>query len=65
MAYHSSQICVAVCREFLEAIQKNVHSQRPAWRIEAAKVDIYCDSALLISDHSVFPSSKGEFSYAQ
>ncbi|XP_042482693.1 inositol-pentakisphosphate 2-kinase-like [Macadamia integrifolia] len=46
---------VLVSRRFLESIENNVHCQRPAWRVDAAKVDTLCDSALLISDHSVFP----------
>ncbi|XP_017699409.2 inositol-pentakisphosphate 2-kinase IPK1 isoform X2 [Phoenix dactylifera] len=41
-------------KEFLESIKKNVHDQRPAWRIDAAEVDALCDSAFLISDHSLF-----------
>ncbi|XP_058092015.1 inositol-pentakisphosphate 2-kinase IPK1 isoform X3 [Magnolia sinica] len=47
-------IRVLVSEEFLESIEKNVISQRPAWRVDAAKVNTLCDSALLISDHSVF-----------
>ncbi|OVA08748.1 Inositol-pentakisphosphate 2-kinase [Macleaya cordata] len=46
---------VLVSREFLEAVEKNILFQRPAWRVDAAKINILCDSALLISDHSVFP----------
>ncbi|KAJ9674772.1 hypothetical protein PVL29_023980 [Vitis rotundifolia] len=55
-------IRVLVPREFLESVEKNVLCQRPAWRIEAAKVNTNCDHALLLSDHSVFPHSivKGE-----
>ncbi|WKA10176.1 hypothetical protein VitviT2T_027761 [Vitis vinifera] len=55
-------IRVLVSREFLESVEKNVLCQRPAWRIEAAKVNTNCDYALLLSDHSVFPHSfvKGE-----
>ncbi|XP_062090117.1 inositol-pentakisphosphate 2-kinase-like isoform X2 [Humulus lupulus] len=47
---------VTVSREFLESVEKNVLSQRPAWRVHGAKVDTRCDSVLLLSDHSVFPS---------
>ncbi|XP_062097386.1 inositol-pentakisphosphate 2-kinase-like [Humulus lupulus] len=47
---------VMVSREFLESVEKNVLSQRPAWRVDAAKVDTRCDSVLLLSDHSIFPS---------
>lgn len=46
---------VLVSKEFLESIEKNVSSQRPAWRVDAAMVNTFCDFALLISDHSVFP----------
>jgi inositol-pentakisphosphate 2-kinase len=49
------QMRVLVSREFLELIEKNVICQRPASRVDAAKVDTECDSALLMSDHSVFP----------
>ncbi|XP_077244310.1 inositol-pentakisphosphate 2-kinase IPK1-like [Tasmannia lanceolata] len=48
-------MCVLVSREFLELVGKNVLSQRPSWRVDAAKVNTIRDSALLISDHSVFP----------
>ncbi|XP_043713241.1 inositol-pentakisphosphate 2-kinase-like isoform X2 [Telopea speciosissima] len=46
---------VLVSRKFLESVENNVSVQRPAWRVDAAKVNTLCDSALLISDHSVFP----------
>ena len=46
---------ITVTREFLELVEKNVMSQRPAWRVDAAKVDTHCDSVLLLSDHSIFP----------
>lgn len=49
-----------VSKEFLESVEKNVLCQRPAWRVHAAKVDILCDSALLMSDHSVFPHGIGK-----
>ncbi|KAK6938851.1 Heavy metal-associated domain, HMA [Dillenia turbinata] len=32
--------------EFLELVEKNVHYQRPAWRIDASKVNTLCDSML-------------------
>lgn len=53
---------VHVSREFLESVGMNVICQRPAWRVDAAKVDMQCDSALLITDHSLFPHGglKGE-----
>ncbi|KAF3446350.1 hypothetical protein FNV43_RR11529 [Rhamnella rubrinervis] len=45
---------VLVTREFLESVEKNVICQRPAWRVDAAKVDTSSDSVLLLSDHSLF-----------
>ncbi|KAJ0962891.1 hypothetical protein J5N97_028013 [Dioscorea zingiberensis] len=48
-------IQVIVSREFLKIIEKNVRNKRPVWRVEAAEVDLLCDSALLMSDHSIFP----------
>ncbi|KAM0932891.1 putative inositol-pentakisphosphate 2-kinase [Dioscorea sansibarensis] len=47
---------VSVSSEFLKIIEKNVHNKRPAWRVDAAEIDLLCDSALLMSDHSIFPS---------
>ncbi|ONK77818.1 uncharacterized protein A4U43_C02F11010 [Asparagus officinalis] len=52
-------ICITVSREFLHSIKRSTNDQRPTWRVDAAEVDINCDSALLISDHSIFLSSKG------
>lgn len=49
------QIQVLVSKEFLEAVEKNVTSKRPAWRISAARIDTHCKRVLLISDHSRFP----------
>lgn len=46
---------VHVSREFLESVEKNVICQRPAWRVDAAKVDMQCHSTLLITDHALFP----------
>nr|DAA64569.1 TPA_exp: inositol-pentakisphosphate 2-kinase 555 [Ricinus communis] len=45
---------VEVSREFLERIEQKVISQRPAWRVDAAKIDTDRHSVLLMSDHSVF-----------
>lgn len=53
------QMYVSVSSEFLKIIEKNVHNKRPAWRVDAAEIDLRCDSALLMSDHSIFPSGKG------
>ncbi|PON54919.1 Inositol-pentakisphosphate 2-kinase [Parasponia andersonii] len=46
---------ITVSREFLESVEKNVLCQRPAWRVDAAKVDSQSDSVLLLTDHSTFP----------
>lgn len=45
---------VEVPREFLELVEKNVIRQRPAWRVDNARVDMHRGSVLLMSDHSVF-----------
>lgn len=50
------QIRIPVSREFLETIENNVMCKRPAWRVDAAKVDTHVDSVLLLSDHSLFPN---------
>ncbi|XP_021658565.2 inositol-pentakisphosphate 2-kinase isoform X2 [Hevea brasiliensis] len=47
---------VLACREFLESVEKKVICQRPAWRVDAAKIDVKCDFVLLMTDHSLFPS---------
>ncbi|KAJ7957777.1 Inositol-pentakisphosphate 2-kinase [Quillaja saponaria] len=52
--YVDAGMRVLAPREFLEAIEKNIICQRPAWRIDAAKVDTLCDAVLLLSDHSLF-----------
>lgn len=48
------QVRVPVSKEFLEIVGKNVLSARPAWRVNASAIDTNADSALLISDHSLF-----------
>ncbi|CAN6446615.1 unnamed protein product [Victoria cruziana] len=45
---------VRVSKEFLKAVEKRTIDLRPAWRVEAAKVNTCCDFALLMSDHSLF-----------
>ncbi|MED6169859.1 Inositol-pentakisphosphate 2-kinase [Stylosanthes scabra] len=40
--------------EFLEAVEKDVISKRPIWRVDNATVDTLCDSVLLMSDYSLF-----------
>ncbi|PKU63152.1 inositol-pentakisphosphate 2-kinase IPK1 isoform X1 [Dendrobium catenatum] len=47
---------IFVTKEFLESVEKNVHTQRPPWRLHATEVDLLSHSALLMSDHSVFSS---------
>ncbi|XP_021613502.1 inositol-pentakisphosphate 2-kinase isoform X1 [Manihot esculenta] len=47
---------VVTSSEFLESIEKKVVCQRPAWRVDAAKVDTKCDFVLLMTDHSLFPN---------
>ncbi|XP_004499186.1 inositol-pentakisphosphate 2-kinase-like isoform X2 [Cicer arietinum] len=46
---------ILVTKEFLESVEKNVVSQRPAWRVDVSRVDTQCDFGLLMSDHSLFP----------
>ncbi|CAA6665376.1 unnamed protein product [Spirodela intermedia] len=46
---------VAVSEEFLRSVEKNILDNRPSWRVDAARVNTLCDSALLMSDHSFFP----------
>ncbi|KAF6144734.1 hypothetical protein GIB67_017753, partial [Kingdonia uniflora] len=46
---------ILVSGQFLEAVKNNFFCQRPAWRVDASKVNLLCDFALLISDHSIFP----------
>jgi hypothetical protein len=48
------QVRVRVSKDFLEIVGKNVLSSRPAWRVNASAIDTSADSALLISDHSLF-----------
>ncbi|KAI5010504.1 hypothetical protein ZWY2020_012641 [Hordeum vulgare] len=45
---------VPVSKDFLEIVGKNVLSARPSWRVNASAIDTSADSALLISDHSLF-----------
>jgi inositol-pentakisphosphate 2-kinase len=44
----------------LEIVGKNVLSSRPAWRVTASAIDTSADSALLISDHSLFSGKELE-----
>ncbi|KAG8632393.1 inositol-pentakisphosphate 2-kinase [Manihot esculenta] len=47
---------VLVSKEFLETIEKKVSCQRPAWRVDAAKINTECDFVLIMTDHSLFPN---------
>lgn len=58
--YVDAGIRIPVSTEFLETIETNVIHQRPVWRVDAAKVDTHCDSVLLLSDHSLFPSDTND-----
>jgi len=49
-----TQVRVRVSRDFLELVEKNVLSSRPAWRVNASSIDNTADAALLIPDHSLF-----------
>jgi inositol-pentakisphosphate 2-kinase len=44
-------------------VEKNISRQRPSWRVDDAAVNTRCDSALVMSDHSIFPigNAKEEF----
>ncbi|XP_050124613.1 inositol-pentakisphosphate 2-kinase-like [Malus sylvestris] len=53
-AYVDAGMRVPVSREFLESVEKNVISQRPASRVDATKVGTQSDTVLLMSDHSLF-----------
>ncbi|GKV46935.1 hypothetical protein SLEP1_g53893 [Rubroshorea leprosula] len=45
---------ILVTKEFLESVERNVICERPAWRVDAAQIDMHRDFVLLISDHSLF-----------
>ncbi|CAJ2675632.1 unnamed protein product [Trifolium pratense] len=51
---------ILVTKEFLETVEKNVLSQRPASRVDDSRVDTQCDFGLLMSDHSIFPHGNQE-----
>ncbi|KAJ0548763.1 putative inositol-pentakisphosphate 2-kinase [Helianthus annuus] len=57
---------VLVTKEFLELIHNAVLLHRPSWRVDNGGVNTLLDSALLMSDHSIFPhgnSSSSSSSY--
>lgn len=45
---------IRVSEGFLDALEQQISNKRPALRIEAAKIDLQSDFALLMSDHSLF-----------
>ena len=47
--------------EFLEILASRVENARPSWRAEVSQIDPCSHHALLMSDHSVFWSTKGIF----
>ncbi|XP_042431689.1 inositol-pentakisphosphate 2-kinase IPK1-like [Zingiber officinale] len=58
-------IPIPVSKEFLEAVEMNINSQRPTWRVAASNIDNLCGSALLISDHSIISGApKSDFCFA-
>ncbi|KAK9075599.1 hypothetical protein SSX86_003925 [Deinandra increscens subsp. villosa] len=46
---------VLVTKEFLELLHGGVLLQRPSWRVDNGRVNTLLDSAILMSDHSIFP----------
>ncbi|KAK8962529.1 Inositol-pentakisphosphate 2-kinase [Platanthera guangdongensis] len=52
-------IRVIVSKEFLERVGKNILGQRPGQRVDVSEVDVFCDSALLINDHSLISRKSG------
>ncbi|MFS7962660.1 putative inositol-pentakisphosphate 2-kinase [Helianthus anomalus] len=51
---------VLVTKEFLELIHNAVLLHRPSWRVDNGGVNTLLDSALLMSDHSIFPHAVHE-----
>ncbi|XP_071704871.1 inositol-pentakisphosphate 2-kinase-like [Rutidosis leptorrhynchoides] len=56
--YVDAGVRVMVTKEFLESLHNCVLLKRPSWRVETGRVDTSRDSAILMSDHSVFPNVK-------
>lgn len=52
--YVDPGILICVSEGFLEALEQKISNKRPAWRIEAARIDLQSDFALIMSDHSLF-----------
>ncbi|KAF1001778.1 hypothetical protein AG4045_000689 [Apium graveolens] len=55
--YVESGVRVLVGKGFLESVESNILSKRPSWRVNDAKTNTECVSALLLPDLSHFPGS--------
>jgi inositol-pentakisphosphate 2-kinase len=53
------QILVFLTTEFLEAVNEDVVAKQPEWRSKDAMMDMTAGVALLIADHSSFPTLPG------
>lgn len=53
-------ILVFLTTEFLEAVNEDVVAKQPEWRSKDAMMDMTAGVALLIADHSSFPTLPGE-----
>ncbi|KAI7755417.1 hypothetical protein M8C21_027724, partial [Ambrosia artemisiifolia] len=51
---------VLVTKEFLELIDNGVLLERPSWRVDNGGINTLLDSAILMSDHSMFPHAVPE-----
>nr|XP_043613161.1 inositol-pentakisphosphate 2-kinase-like [Erigeron canadensis] len=51
---------VMVSKEFLESLHNDVLLERPSWRVDSGRIDYLRDSAILMSDHSIFPHAVHE-----
>ncbi|KAI3825493.1 hypothetical protein L1987_06983 [Smallanthus sonchifolius] len=51
---------VLVTKEFLELLHNGVLLQRPSWRVDNGRINTLLDSAILMSDHSIFPHAVHE-----
>ncbi|KAI3717650.1 hypothetical protein L1987_69404 [Smallanthus sonchifolius] len=51
---------VLVTKEFLELLHNGVLLHRPSWRVDDGRINTLLDSAILMSDHSIFPHAVHE-----
>ncbi|KAK1407974.1 hypothetical protein QVD17_39602 [Tagetes erecta] len=51
---------VLVTKEFLESLHNGVLLERPFWRVESGRINTTLDSAILMTDHSIFPNAVHE-----